>query len=144
MDKQKCSGRMGMPKRIPIRNRNLQTEITVFLCACTLLLLHRSVVFKIFLSIFFLTSTELSSTTRNVLCQFVTNIIFLLIDVFHYLFVFCFFSRHLERYNYSPQKLERALKAISEGSGISSISNQFNIPKTSLIQKSNGKTTNLK
>ncbi len=32
---------------------NLQTEITVSLCAPTLLLVHRSVVFKIFLFIFF-------------------------------------------------------------------------------------------
>ncbi len=36
--------------KIRIWNRNLQTKITVFLCAHTLLLVHRSVVLKIFLS----------------------------------------------------------------------------------------------
>ncbi len=40
-------------KRIQIWIRNLQTKITAFLCACMLLLVHRSIVFKIYSFIYF-------------------------------------------------------------------------------------------
>ncbi len=43
----------GGEKRIGIWNRNLQTKIIVFLCAYTLLHVHRSVVSKIFLFLLF-------------------------------------------------------------------------------------------
>ncbi len=43
---------VGGAKRIWIQNRNLQTKITIFLCVHMLLLVHGSVVFKIFLFLF--------------------------------------------------------------------------------------------
>ncbi len=46
---------VGDAKRIRIWNRNLQTKITVFLYAPTLLLVHRGAVFKIFFIIYFFT-----------------------------------------------------------------------------------------
>ncbi len=48
----RTSTNVGGAKRIRIWNRNLQTKITVFLCARRLLLVHRKAVFKLFFFIF--------------------------------------------------------------------------------------------